>query len=89
MNKQSNNRVTHTISGHNFHGQYSVTIQTGIEGELTSSQINRIVKTLCGKYGCQCGGGYGNGPDKESSKVDLIRGKVYEPGSKSYNNKKE
>lgn len=63
--------MIHIISGHNFHGYYSVRIRAPKKGgQLSERQLNKISKELCGMSDCTCGGSYGDGPDENSAAVD-------------------
>lgn len=63
--------MLHTISGHNFHGYYSVRVRAPKEGgRMNDQQLRRIYQALCGMNDCMCGGGYGNGPDTNSATID-------------------
>lgn len=63
--------MNHTVSGHNFHGYYSVTVRAPKEGgPLSERQLNKIYTALCGMNDCTCGGGYGDGPDEDSATID-------------------
>ena len=56
--------MKHVVSGHNFHGWYSVGFYGPEKGfELSPYQVNKYLSTLCGIADCCCGGGYGEGPD--------------------------
>ena len=62
-----------TVSGHNFHGYYSVTFRGDPRGfVLSDSQSRRYRKALCGMSDCTCGGGYGDGPDSDSASIVQI-----------------
>lgn len=63
--------MIHTISGHNFHGYYTIRVRAPKEGgHLSGQQVRRISHAICGMHDCRCGGGYGNGPDRDSAHVD-------------------
>jgi hypothetical protein len=66
-------KIKHTISGNNFHGDYSVKVVGDEDGfALSKSQIRRIEGALCGVYDCKCGGGYGNGRDHGSARMEQV-----------------
>ena len=63
--------MIHTISGSNFHGAYSVSVRAPAAGGALSRKVARKVRAaLCDYEGCQCGGGYGDGPDADSAVID-------------------
>lgn len=65
--------MKHHLSGHNFHGQYAVDLIGPAEGFILSKgQAARLAKALCGVSGCTCGGGYGNGPDPDSARIQMM-----------------
>ena len=64
--------IKHTISGNNFHGNYSVTLIGPKDGfTLSASQLRKYRKELCGMSDCKCGGGYGTGLDSGSPHIEL------------------
>ena len=63
------------ISGHNFHGHYSIEINAASGDYLSDNQHARIWKALCGMKDCCCGGGYGEGPDRDSARI--IDGRIF------------
>ena len=70
--------INHKISGHNFHGRYSLVLRGPAEGfALSEGQSRRYGEALCGMSDCQCGGGYGDGPDSCSAIItadgDILR----------------
>ena len=63
--------MLHTFSGNNFHGYYALKLRAPKQGgQLTDGQLARINRALCGMSDCTCGGGYGDGPDHESARID-------------------
>ncbi len=63
--------MKHTVSGNNFHGNYSLTFIGHPEGfDLTPAQAKRWDRANCGMADCRCGGGYGAGPDKGSARIE-------------------
>ncbi|MBI4695562.1 MAG: hypothetical protein HY749_16215 [Gammaproteobacteria bacterium] len=64
--------MKHTISGHNFHGRYGITLVGPAEGfVLSRSQTRRVERALCPSApDCKCGGGYGDGPDADSARLE-------------------
>jgi len=63
--------MLHTVSGHNFHGRYEITLRGPAEGfVLSDAQAGRYWRELCPFEGCTCGGGYGEGPDRDSATVE-------------------
>ena len=65
--------INHQISGHNFHGRYGITLRGPAEGFILSArQLARYSAALCHVSGCQCGGGYGEGLDKGSARVEWV-----------------
>lgn len=61
----------HKISGSNFHGAYNVSVRAPAAGGALSRRVARKVRAaLCDYTGCQCGGGYGDGPDADSAIID-------------------
>jgi hypothetical protein len=63
--------ILHTISGHNFHGRYTLQLRGPAEGfQLSASQAKKWEKTLCGFSDCTCGGGYGDGPDDDAAWIE-------------------
>ena len=64
--------IKHTVSGNNFHGNYSVTFVGNSHGfTLSPSQEAKWARTLCRVSGCKCGGGYGEGLDPGSARIEL------------------
>ena len=62
--------MIHTISGNNFHGGYSVRARGPASGFVMSAkQARKVSRALCDYEGCQCGGGYGTGPDAGSARM--------------------
>lgn len=62
--------MIHTVSGHNFHEHYEVRFRGPAEGfVLSPRQAAKYYDTLCGVTGCQCGGGYGEGPSEHGAAV--------------------
>jgi hypothetical protein len=62
--------MLHEITGHNFHGHYHLTLRGPAQGfVLSPAQVTKYNKALCGVQGCNCGGGYGDGPDERSADV--------------------
>ena len=54
--------MNHTISGNNFHGNYSITLRGPATGFILSKSQQRKYETaLCGMSDCTCGGAYGGG----------------------------
>ena len=65
--------MIHTISGNNFHGDYSVKVIGPAAGfTLSKRQATRITRALCSYQGCQCGGGYGAGRDSGSARMEWV-----------------
>lgn len=65
--------MKHHVTGNNFHGQYAVDLIGPAEGFILSKgQAARLAKALCGVTGCTCGGGYGNGPDPDSARIQMM-----------------
>ena len=63
--------MLHTISGNNFHGNYLVRVRAPSQGGILSRKVARkISRAMCNYTGCQCGGGYGNGPDAGTARLD-------------------
>lgn len=63
--------IMHTISGRNFHGRYRLTLRGAAGGFLLSdAQARRYRRALCPVADCTCGGGYGEGPDRDSATVE-------------------
>ena len=63
-------KITHIVSGNNFHGDYSVSLRGAPDGFILSkAQARKYTKALCGMSDCICGGGYGDGPDEGSARV--------------------
>ena len=61
-----------TISGRNFHGAYRANFRGPTRGfVLSDSQVRRYNHELCPFQDCQCGGGYGEGPDPDSAREYL------------------
>lgn len=78
--------MIHTISGSNFHGPYEVTVRGPSKGfTLSPRQARKISRAMCGCEGCQCGGGYGDGPNKGSARMVQVGYDRYDllPGSES------
>ena len=70
--------MKHTISGNNFHGDYSINFYGEAEGFILSkSQERKLWRALCGIEDCKCGGGYGDGIDRESADYE---NEYYEDG---------
>lgn len=62
--------IIHTVSGRNFHGAYRICLRGPAEGfELSEAQARKVREALCGTSGCECGGGYGDGPDLTSARI--------------------
>ena len=64
--------MIHTISGNNFHGNYSVNLRGPKDGFiLSASQVRRYmyVAVPCSGGDCVCGGGYGEGLDDGSARI--------------------
>lgn len=62
--------MLHKISGHNFHGRYRLRLRGPAEGfVLSDAQARRYWRALCPFADCTCGGGYGEGPDRDSATV--------------------
>jgi hypothetical protein len=60
--------MLHRISGRNFHGSYSITLQGPAEGfVLSDGQTRRYHHKMCPFDSCACGGGYGTGADPDSA----------------------
>jgi hypothetical protein len=65
--------MIHTINGNNFHGDFLVTVRGPAAGFLLSAkQYKKITDVLCGCKSCQCGGGYGQGPDADSATIEHV-----------------
>lgn len=48
-----------------------MTVRAPAAGGALSSKVARKVRAaLCDYIGCQCGGGYGDGPDADSAVID-------------------
>ena len=63
--------MLHKISGHNFHGWYRLRLRGPAEGfVLSDAQARRYWRALCPFADCTCGGGYGEGPDRDSATVE-------------------
>lgn len=63
--------MLHEISGHNFHGRYSLRLRGPVEGfTLSEGQARRYWHELCPFADCTCGGGHGEGPDHDSATVE-------------------
>ncbi len=62
--------MKHIIEGRNFHGHYRVVLMGPEEGfVLSSGQIKKVDKALCGFRGCKCKGNYGDGASSSSAKL--------------------
>jgi len=62
--------MIHTISGNNFHGDYLVCVRGPATGFVMSArQVRKVSRALCDYESCQCGGGYGTGPDEGSARM--------------------
>jgi len=62
--------MMHNVSGQNFHGPYSLKLRGPANGfVLSGPQGYRYQQALCGVAECKCGGGYGEGPDRDSARV--------------------
>ena len=69
--------MMHEISGHNFHGSYSLRLRGPAEGfVLSDGQARRYRRELCSNLDCQCGGGYGDGPGRTSAWIGFCRDMV-------------
>ena len=65
--------MKHTISGNNFHGNYSINFYGEKEGFILSkSQERKLNNALCGIETCKCGGGYGDGIDDDSASWEYV-----------------
>ena len=65
--------MIHTISGNNFHGNYSVNMRGPKDGFILSpSQVrrHRYAAVPCSGGDCTCGGGYGEGLDDGSARIE-------------------
>lgn len=63
--------MMHEIRGRNFHGAYSLRLRGPAEGfVLSKAQARRYQRELCPFADCTCGGGYGEGPDRDSATVE-------------------
>jgi len=63
--------MLHEISGHNFHGRYRLTLRGPAEGfVLSDAQARRYWRALCRFADCTCGGGCGEGPDRDSATIE-------------------
>ena len=64
--------IIHEVSGHSFHGRYTIRLRGPAGGsELSEAQCRKVLDTLCGVSGCKCGGSlrYGDGPDYTTARV--------------------
>lgn len=67
------NSMIHKISGHNFHGDYAYTLRGAKAGFILSAkQAAKAKKATCTYAGCQCAGGYGNGPDAFTARIKQV-----------------
>lgn len=63
--------MLHKISGHSFHGRYRLHLRGPAEGFVLSDvQARRYWHELCPFADCTCGGGYGEGPDRDSATIE-------------------
>ena len=63
--------MDHKITGHNFHGRYGLILRGPKEGfRLSARQHARLQKEICGVADCRCGGGYGDGMDAGSARIE-------------------
>jgi hypothetical protein len=70
--------MLHTVSGHNFHGRYSIRLCGSAEGfALSPAQARKVRNALCGMSDCTCRGGYGDGPDRDSAWIEGEPGALY------------
>lgn len=65
--------ITHTATGSNFHGDWQIILRGPSNGfYLSESQKRKYLSAICPFDDCTCGGGYGDGADKNGATIEEI-----------------